>query len=104
MKELDVNTFDKEISSNSNLVVVDFWAEWCVPCRRVAPILEELSMEYSGKVSFYKVNVDENPELASKYKISSIPTMVVFKDGQPIDKIIGALPKNTIKESIDKHL
>lgn len=103
MKELDVNSFDKAISESS-MCLVDFWADWCIPCRRVAPILEELSKEYEGKVEFYKLNVDENPEVASKYKITSIPTMLIFKDGQPVDKIVGALPKQNIKKVIDKNL
>lgn len=103
MKELDASSFDKAISE-SPICLVDFWADWCIPCRRVAPILEELSKEYEGRVEFYKLNVDENPEIASKYKITSIPTMIIFKEGQPIDKIVGALPKQSIKEKIDKNL
>lgn len=103
MKDLDVTTFDTEISS-TDICLVDFWADWCVPCKRVHPILEELDKEYAGKVKFFKVNVDENPELASKFKITSVPTMMVFKNGEPVDKIVGALPKNNIKSVIDKNL
>jgi len=103
MKELDANTFDKAIQE-AKTALVDFWADWCVPCKRVAPILEELSEEYKGKVEFFKLNVDENPEIASKMKIVSIPTMIIFKDGKPVDKIVGALPKQSIKEAIDRNL
>ncbi len=103
MKELDVNSFDNVIKSSS-LCLVDFWADWCIPCKRVAPILEELSKEYEGKVEFFKLNVDENPEIASKYRITSIPTMLIFKNGEPVDKIVGALPKQNIKQVIDSHL
>uniref|UniRef100_A0A7V4KCU4 Thioredoxin n=1 Tax=Fervidobacterium pennivorans TaxID=93466 RepID=A0A7V4KCU4_FERPE len=103
MKDLDANTFDKAIQE-AKFAVVDFWADWCVPCKRVAPILEELSEEYKGKVEFFKLNVDENPEIASKMKIISIPTMIIFKEGKPVDKIVGALPKQSIKEAIDRNL
>ncbi|MGC8964810.1 MAG: thioredoxin [Brevinematia bacterium] len=103
MKDLDISSFDSEVSQ-SEICLVDFWAEWCIPCKRVHPILEELDKEYNGKVKFFKVNVDENPELASKFKVVSIPTMIIFKKGEPIDKVVGALPKNNIKSVIDKHL
>jgi thioredoxin 1 len=103
MKELDANTFDKAIQE-AKITLVDFWADWCVPCKRVAPILEELSEEYKGKVEFFKLNVDENPEIASKMKIVSIPTIIIFKDGKPVDKIVGALPKQSIKEAIERNL
>ncbi len=103
MKELDVNTFESAIKS-SKVCLVDFWADWCIPCKRVAPVLEELSKEYEGKIEFFKVNVDDNPELASKYRISSIPTMVIFKEGEPVDKIVGALPKQNIKQVLDAVL
>ncbi|MCX8029003.1 MAG: thioredoxin [Brevinematales bacterium] len=103
MKELDTNTFEETINK-SPICLVDFWAEWCVPCKRIAPILEELSKEYEGKVEFFKINVDENPEIASKYKITSIPTLLFFKNGQPVDKAVGALPKQNIKQFIDTNL
>jgi len=103
VKELDSNTFDKAIQE-AKVALVDFWADWCVPCKRVAPILEDLSEEYKGKVEFFKLNVDENPEIASKMRIVSIPTIVIFKDGKPVDKIVGALPKQSIKEAIDRNL
>ncbi|MFN4245566.1 MAG: thioredoxin [Brevinematia bacterium] len=103
MRDLDIHSFEETVKS-SKVCLVDFWADWCVPCKRVAPILEELSKEYEGKVEFFKVNVDENPEIASKYRISSIPTMIIFKNGEPVDKITGALPKQTIKQTLDANL
>jgi len=85
-------------------VLVDFWAEWCGPCRAVAPVVEELSKEYSGKVEFAKINVDENATLASQYGIMSIPTLILFKKGKPAEQIIGFRPKTELKKLLDNHL
>ncbi|MEW6143377.1 MAG: thioredoxin [Chloroflexota bacterium] len=85
-------------------VLVDFWAEWCGPCRAVAPVVEELSKEYSGKVDFAKINVDENATLASQYGIMSIPTLILFKKGKPAEQIIGFRPKTELKKLLDNHL
>jgi thioredoxin 1 len=85
-------------------VLVDFWAPWCGPCRMVAPIVEELAEEYDGQVSFLKLNTDDNPVTAAKYGIRSIPTLLVFKGGQPVGQIIGLRPKSDLKKRLDAVL
>ncbi len=94
----------EEALGKYSLLVVDFWAEWCMPCRMIAPIIEELAKEYAGRVVFGKLNVDENPATTMKYGIMSIPTLIVFKNGKVVDKIIGAVPKEYLKARIDQHL
>ena len=94
----------KEMIQNHPLLVVDCWAPWCAPCRMVAPILEELAREYAGRISFGKLNVDENQSVALEYEIMSIPTLLVFKNGKLVDRIIGALPKNALESKIIEHL
>lgn len=96
-------TFDEIIHKN-NIVVVDCWAEWCGPCKMMAPIIDELAQEYSNKVMFAKLNVDENPQTASKYGIMSIPTLLVFKSSKLVDTIVGAVPKLTIESILKKHI
>ena len=88
-------TFHSEVSRHP-LMVVDFWASWCGPCRLVAPVIEELASQYSGKVVFGKVNVDENPRISQSFGIQSIPTILVFRNGQPVDGVVGAVPKSQI--------
>jgi thioredoxin len=95
--------FDAQVKGQP-LVVVDFWAEWCGPCRVVAPVLEELAGEYSGRLVVSKVNVDENRQTAAKFGIRSIPTLLFFKDGSRVDQVIGAHPKGTIKAKIEQLL
>jgi thioredoxin 1 len=94
----------KEMIQNHSLVVVDCWAPWCGPCRMVAPIIEELSRDYAGKILFGKLNVDENREVSMQYDIMSIPTLLVFKNGKLVDKIIGAMPRQTLEQKITRHL
>lgn len=101
LQEINDSNFKEETSQG--LVLVDFWAEWCGPCRMVAPVLEELSKEYQSKLSIKKLNVDENHLSAQMFGVQSIPTMILFKDGKVVDKIIGALPKTQIKNFIDRH-
>lgn len=96
---LTAETFYEFINSHEN-VVVDCWAEWCYPCRVVSPIVEELARKYAGKISFAKLNVDENPEIASDFGIMGIPTLLVFKNGQLADAIVGALPKKLLEQRI----
>ena len=84
-----LDSWDKEVLQSPNLVMVDFWAAWCGPCKMVAPIVEELSKEYEGKAKFVKLNTDENPDLASRYKIRGIPTLMFFKGGQIVEQIVG---------------
>ncbi len=96
-------TFEETISKQP-LMVVDFWAEWCGPCRMVSPIIEQLAHEYAGKVSFGKLNVDENPMVSNAFQIQSIPALLVFKGGKLVDGIIGAVPKHIIESRIKPHL
>jgi thioredoxin 1 len=95
--------FEKFVNSHP-LVVVDFWAEWCMPCRMIAPIIENLASEYAGKAVFGKLNVDENPKTAAIYRVSSIPTLILFKNGIETERIIGLVPKNHIEAIIEKYL
>jgi thioredoxin 1 len=85
-------------------VLVDFWAEWCGPCKRLAPTIDQLAGEYAGKVTIGKLNVDDNPDTAMKFQIRSIPAVLLFKDGKVVDQIIGLQPKEEFKSAIDKHL
>lgn len=101
--EANEKNFD-ELLQKYGLVVVDFLAEWCGPCWMIAPIIEELAKEYSGKVVFLKVNVDRNRRLATKFGIMSIPTLIIFKNGKPVDMVVGAYPKPLLEARIKKHL
>ncbi|HNU86363.1 MAG TPA: thioredoxin [Syntrophales bacterium] len=97
-------TFDAEVLKSSQPALVDFWAPWCGPCRAIAPVLDELAEEYKGKVRVAKINVDENRKLAGDHGIQSIPTMLLFKDGKVVDKVIGLVPKDRLKALMDKVL
>lgn len=99
----DVN-FKQEVLNAEELVLVDFWAPWCGPCRMVGPILEEISREKAGKVKVVKVNVDENPNLSSEYNVMSIPTMIIFKKGQAVEEFVGAMPKAAIEKKLEKWI
>ncbi len=98
---LTESTFDAELGKHKEVMMVDFWAEWCAPCRAIAPALEELARESAGKVSLAKVNVDEQPGLAARYGIRSIPTILLVKDGKVMDQVIGAVPKAQLKKKLD---
>jgi thioredoxin 1 len=102
--EVTDNDWDSEVLKSDTPVFVDFWAPWCGPCRMVAPVVEELSAEYDGKVKFVKLNTDDNAATATKYGVRSIPTLMVFKGGQPVESVIGFRPKSALKQSIDKVL
>jgi len=101
---LSEGTFDAEVLQSSQPALVDFWAPWCGPCRAIAPILEELAGEYKGKIKVAKVNVDDNKKLAGDHGVMSIPTMILFKDGKVVDKVIGLVPKDRLKALLDKAL
>ncbi|MCP9452712.1 MAG: thioredoxin [Nitrospira sp.] len=102
--KVEESTWDAEILNATELVMVDFWAVWCGPCQMVAPIVDELAEEYAGKLKVRKLNTDENPEIAGRYQVMSIPTIMFFKDGQPVEKLVGARPKRQFKEVIDSLL
>lgn len=93
--------FDEQVLNSDKPVLVDFWAEWCGPCRMVGPIVEELSGDYDGKAVVGKVNVDQNPNIAAKFGIRSIPTILFFKNGEVVDKSVGAVPKAALAEKLD---
>ena len=102
--EIEEAKFDEVVLKAKLPVLVDFWAPWCGPCRMVAPVVEELSKEYDGKVSFVKVNTDDNQNIARKYNVMSIPTLILFKNGQPVSNMVGFRPKAELKKGLDAAL
>ncbi len=102
--EVTDSSFQQEVLESQLTVLVDFWAPWCGPCRMVAPVVEEISEQYEGQVKVVKVNTDENPNVASQYGIRSIPTLMIFKDGQRVDMVVGAVPKTTLANTLEKYI
>jgi len=102
--ELTDKNFESEVVKSEKPVLVDFWAAWCGPCKMIAPIVEELATELSGKLKVGKVDVDVNQQVAQQFGIRSIPTLLVFKGGRVVDQIVGAVPKNVLTEKVSKHL
>jgi thioredoxin 1 len=98
---LTEQNFDEALAANQSVMMVDFWAEWCGPCKAIAPVLEDLARESAGTVTLAKVNVDENPSLAARYGIRSIPTVLFVKQGKVADQVIGAVPKAQLKKKLD---
>ncbi|GBR51326.1 thioredoxin TrxA [Gluconobacter sphaericus] len=98
------SSFDADVLKSEGPVLVDFWAEWCGPCKMIAPALEEIGAEYQGRLKVAKVNIDSNPEAPTKYGVRSIPTLIVFKDGKPVAQQMGALPKSQLKAWIEQSL
>ncbi|HEY6008397.1 MAG TPA: thioredoxin [Geobacteraceae bacterium] len=101
---VSATTWETEVGKANGLVLVDFWAVWCGPCQMIAPIIEELATEYDGKLKVVKLNTDENPDIAGKYGIMSIPTLLFFRNGQLVEKVVGAVPKRLLKEAVDNLL
>lgn len=104
MKEINSDKWEKEVSHSKLPVFVDFWAEWCGPCRMVSPIVDELSQEYENQISFVKINVDKNQDLAAKYNIFSIPTLMLLRNNQVVGQRAGASSKKALKDWIDENL
>jgi len=98
--ELNDANFEQEVLKSDIPVLVDFWAEWCAPCRVIEPLVDELAQQYSGKVKIGKMDVDQNPQSSMNYGIRSIPTLLFFKEGKAVDQLLGAVPKNQIEEKI----
>jgi thioredoxin 1 len=102
--ELNDSNFDSEVVKSNKPVLVDFWAEWCGPCKMIAPSVEKISEEYSDKLKVGKLDVDSNPNISSTFGIRSIPTLLIFKNGVPVDQIVGAVSKEVISSKVDNHI
>ena len=103
VKEFTDTSFSAEVIESSEPVLVDFWAPWCGPCRHIAPMIEELSAENTGSVKIGKLNIDDNPQAAQKYGVSSIPTLMLFKGGEVVERFVGVQPKARLQEALDSH-
>jgi len=102
--EINTENFDNEVKSHNGIVVVDFFANWCGPCRKLATILEEVETELASKVKFAKINTDENLEMAKQYQVSGLPTLMIFKNGEAVERLVGLMPKSSIITNIEKHV
>jgi thioredoxin 1 len=101
---LSDGAFDETVNGSDTPVLVDFWAEWCGPCKMIAPVLEEIAREQSGKITIGKLNVDDNPSVAGRFSIRGIPTLLLFKGGEIVEQVVGLADKDSLKKMIDKHV
>ena len=102
--EITDENFEQEVCNEEKITLVDFWATWCGPCRKLAPVIDELAEEFAGKVKFVKIKADENIKTAQKYSISGVPCLLIFKNGEPIERMLNIVPKSTIISNLNKHL
>lgn len=98
------STFETEVLKSSVPVLVDFWAPWCGPCKMLSPVIEKVAGQYQGKIKIVKVNTDDYPDVAGNYQISGVPTVILFKGGQPVDRVVGYVPEKNLSSFLDKHL
>lgn len=104
VKSTTDTSFEKDVLANGKPVLVDFWATWCAPCRALAPIIDEIADQYAGKLEVYKVDIDSNPETPARFGVRGIPTVILFKDGQVVDQVVGAVPKANLEELVKKAI
>lgn len=104
VKEINIENFDTEVVNEEKVTVVDFYANWCGPCRKLGPILEDVETELANRVKFAKIDTDENIDMAKKYQVSGLPTLLIFKNGEVVERMIGLMPKSSIITNIEKHL
>ena len=102
--EVNDATFENNVLKSNELAVVDFWVTWCGPCRKLGPVIDEVASEFQGKVNIYKLNTDENLKTAKEYSISGLPSILIFKNGQAVERLVGLMPKSTLVNNIQKHL
>ena len=104
VQKIDVESFNSKVINSEKMTIVDFYADWCGPCRKLSPIMDEIEQELSDKIKFTKINTDENIDAAREYQVSGLPTLLLFKDGKVVERMVGLMPKNSIITNIEKHL